>query len=167
MKKFILALIFLSFSLNCLAAQEAEGQRLESLREKLVGSMVKTFAKTYVATNNLQKFKEKNIKKILKMDEAKFQRVYGKIYNEMIKDLPQSIKDEYGIKEHMTREMAIAQINAFTSKQQVYKMINAIPNRMIALHYAKHRNEFNKSIKNKNVDGIVDNMLVDPAASHT
>ncbi len=129
--------------------------------------MVKTFAKTYVATTNLQKFKEKNIKKILKMDEAKFQRVYGKIYREMIVDLPQALKDSYGVTEKMTKEKAIAQINSFTSKKQIYNMINAIPNKMIAQHFKKHKAEFNKTLKGKKADGLVDQLLEDPAASNS
>ncbi len=166
MKTTIFFLLFVALS----TASFANGHPLKSrdtLKDKLIGSMVKSFAKTYVATTNLQKFKEKNIKKILKMDEAKFQRVYGKIYREMIVDLPQELKDSYGISEKMTKQQAIAQINSFTSKKQIYRMINAIPNKMIAQHFAKHKGEFKKTIKGKNADGLVDQLLEDPAGSKT
>lgn len=138
---------------------------LETLREKLIGSTVKTFAKTYIATTNLKKFKEKNIKKLNKMDEQKFQRVYNKIYQEMMKDLPQSLKDSWGVEEQMTRAKAIERINSFKNKRQIYRLINAIPNPMIARHYQKHREEFKKNMKEKKVDQVVDDVLADPAPS--
>lgn len=168
MRKVILTLIFLSLAVNAFAAEQAPAKRRETLKEKFIGTFVKTFAKSYVATHNLEKFKEKNIKKILKMDEAKFQRVYTKIYKEMMVDLPQSLKDAYGVSEDMTREKAIARIKEFTNKRQIYKMINAVPNKMIAQHFKKHKNEFKKTMKKEGgsgVDGMVDQLLEDPAAS--
>ena len=57
------------------------------------------------------------------MDEAKFQRVYSKIYSEMMVDLPQHLKDMWGVEEDMTREKAIARLNSFKSKKQIYKII--------------------------------------------
>lgn len=167
MKKLILTLIALSLSFNAFASQEKPMSHRETLKEKLVGSFVKTFAKSYVATHNLEKFKEKNVRKLRKMDEAKFQRVYRKIYNEMVKDLPQSLKDMYGVSEDMTREKAIARINAFNNKKQIYRMINALPNKMIAQHFQKHKKEFNQTMKKKGsgVDGMVDELLTDPGVS--
>ena len=100
------------------------------------------------------------------MDEAKFQRVYSRIYKEMIVDMPQSLKDMYGVSEDMTREKAIARINAFENKKQIYQMINAVPNKMIAQHFSKHKDEFKKTIKgNSGVDGMVDQLLIDPGVS--
>ncbi len=166
MKKLIFTLIFLSLTLNCFAKVPATVKQRETLKDKFIGTLVKAFAKSYVAATNLQKFKEKNIKKILKMDEAKFQRVYGKIYKEMIVDLPQSLKESYGVREKMTREDVIAKINSFTNKKQIYNMINAIPNKMIAKHYKTHKNEFKKTMKNSSgADGLVDQLLADPATS--
>ena len=166
MKKLIVALIFLSLSMNAFAKEERTAYRHETLKEKLIGSFVKTFAKSYVATHNLEKFKEQNVKKILKMDEAKFQRVYSKIYREMMVDLPQSLKDMWGVSQDMTREKAIARLKSFTNKKQIYKIINSVPNKMIALHFKKHKKEFNKTIKNDSgVDGAVDKLLADPASS--
>ncbi len=167
MKKIAVTLLILLLCSTSFAKSSLPAKQKETLKDKLVGSLVKSFAKSYVAATNLQKFKEKNIKKIKKMDEAKFQRVYGKIYREMIVDLPQSLKDSYGISEKMTKEKAIAQINSFTSKKQIYQMINAIPNKMIAQHFAKHKGDFNKTIKGKKADGIVDQLLEDPAASNS
>ncbi len=167
MKTTALTLLFLFICVSSFAHSAQPPKPRETLKDKLIGSMVKTFAKTYVATTNLQKFKEKNIKKIKKMDEAKFQRVYGKIYREMIVDLPQALKDTYGVTEKMTKERAIAQINSFTSKKQIYNMINAIPNKMIAQHFKKHKDEFKKTMKGKKADGLIDQMLEDPAASNS
>lgn len=162
MKKTLLTLLILAVTVNGFAAEE---DRLETLREKLVGSMVKTFAKTYVATTNLNKFKEKNIKKLQKMDEAKFQRVYDRIYQEIMVDLPQHLKERYGISERMTRERAIAQINTFTNKKQIYRLINSIPNRMIAKHFVKHKDEFDKTMKKgKKIEDQIDQLLEDPQA---
>ena len=163
MRKLILTLIFLSLTVNGFAKEQGLAKQRETLKEKFVGTFVKTFAKSYVATHNLDKFKEKNIKKLLKMDEAKFQRVYTKIYKEMMADLPQSLKDAYGVSENMTREKAIARIKEFASKKQIYTMINAVPNKMIAQHFKKHKQEFNKTMKKSGsgVDGAMDQLLED------
>lgn len=164
MRKVILTLLFLSLAANGFAKEAVAVKHRETLKEKLIGNFVKTFAKTYVATHNLEKFKEKNIKKLRKMDEAKFQRVYNRIYKEMMADLPQSLKDMWGVSQEMTREKAIERIKSFTNKKQIYKMINAIPNKMIAQHFKKHKNEFKKTMKKETgVDGIVDQLLTDPA----
>jgi hypothetical protein len=161
MKKFILTIMCLSLTLNALAKEEAPSQQRETLKEKVIGKFVKTFAKTYVATHNLEKFKEKNAKKLLKMDEAKFQRVYSKIYKEMMVDLPQQLKDMWGVEENMTREKAIARLNSFKTKKQIYKIINSVPNKMIAQHFDKHKDEFKKTMKKdgSGVDGAVDELL--------
>ncbi len=156
MKKVIFTLIFLAFTTNCFA------QDRETLKEKFIGIMVKTFAKTYIATTNLKKFNEKNIRKIKKMDEQKFQRVYAKIYREMIIDLPEPVRETYGATEHMTREKAIAQINTFKNKKRIYKLINAIPNKLIAKQFVQHREEIQKTMKDNNVDRAIDHMLADP-----
>lgn len=167
MKKLILTLIFICLAVNGFAKEQAPANQRATLKEKLIGTFVKTFAKSYVATHNLEKFKEKNIKKLLKMDEAKFQRVYKKIYREMIVDLPQHLKDMYGVTEDMTREKAIARINEFKTKKQIYKMINAVPNKMIAQHLKNHKKDFEKAMdkKGSGVDGAIDQLMEDPAAS--
>lgn len=172
MKKIVLTLIFLSVVCNSFASPPIHNGKPavsnETLKEKLIGSFVKTFAKTYVASNNLQKFKEKNIRKIMKMDEAKFQRVYGKIYQEMIADLPEDLKRAYGVEPVMTREMAVARINSFTTKKRIYQMINAIPNKMIAQHFKKHKDEFKKGMEgNHSADQMIDQLLEDPATPST
>lgn len=164
MKKMILTLMFMSLAVNGFAKDAAVAKHRETLKEKFIGTFVKTFAKSYVATHNLEKFKEKNIKKLRKMDEAKFQRVYKKIYQEMIVDLPQSLKDMWGVSQEMTREKAIERIKAFTNKKEIYKMINAIPNKMIAQHYKTHKKEFKRAMKSRpDADGVVDQLLADPA----
>lgn len=167
MKKILLIILCLSLAGNAFAKEEKTIRRLDTFKERIVGSFVKTFAKTYIATCNLEKFKEKNIKKIRKMDEAKFQRVYGKVYQEVMIDLPQSLKMTWGISENMTREKAIAQLKSFTNKKQIYKLINSIPNQMIAKHFEKHKNEFNKTMKKdgSGVDAAVDQLLSDPGVS--
>lgn len=167
MKKMILTLMILSLAVNSFAKERGPNHRRETLKEKFVGTFVKTFAKSYIATHNLEKFKEKNIKKLLKMDEAKFQRVYSKIYKEMMVDLPQHLKDMWGVEQEMTREKAIARLKSFTTKKQVYRMINSIPNKMIAKHFKKHKKEFNKAMKKNGsgVDSAVDQLLEDPITS--
>ncbi len=167
MRKLVLTIVLLSLTANGFAQEHGTGRQRETLKEKFIGNFVKTFAKSYVATHNLEKFKQKNVKKILKMDEAKFQRVYKKIYNEIMVDLPQHLKDMYGVSEHMTREKAIARVNSFENKKQIYKMINAVPNKMIAQHFKKHKDEFKKTMKKSGsgVDGAVDQLLADPGVS--
>jgi len=167
MKKLILTIIFLSLAMHAFAKEQAPARPRETLKEKLIGTIVKTFAKSYVATHSLERFKEKNIKKLAKMDEAKFKRVYGKIYKENLVDLPAHIKDLWGVEENMTREKAIARMNAFKTKKEIYKIINSVPNKMIAQHFKQHKDDFKKSMKKdgSGVDGMVDDLLADPGAS--
>ena len=72
-EKALLIFLFLSVAVNGFASPplpihaKAKANSDGTVRERLIGSFFKTFAKTYVAINDLQKFKEKNIKKILKM----------------------------------------------------------------------------------------------------
>ena len=166
MKKLLLTLIILSLTVNAFAKEQVTKRPRETFKEKFVGTFVKTFAKSYVATQNLEKFKEKNIKKLLKMDEAKFQRVYSKIYQEMMVDLPQSLKNMWGV-ENLTRAKAIERLKSFKTKGEFYKIINSIPNKMIAQHFKKHKNEFKKTMKKNGsgVDGAVDELLEDPGLS--
>ncbi len=167
MKKMILTCMILFLASHSFAKEQKVRHRRETLKEKVVGTFVKSFAKSYIATHNLEKFKEKNIKKLLKMDEAKFQRVYSKIYKEMMIDVPQHLKDMWGVRENMTREKAIERLKSFTSKKQIYQLINSIPNQMIAKHFKKHKDEFNKTMKKNGsgVDGAVDQLLEDPGTS--
>jgi len=165
MKRLVLMMMFVCLSVNGFASEGSVKQR-ETLKEKIIGTFVKTFAKTYIATHNLEKFKQKNIKKLIKMDEAKFQRVYKRIYHEMMVDLPHALKEQYGVTKEMTRAKAIERINAFRNKRQIYTMINAIPNTMIARHFKKHKKEFKRAMKkDSGVDGLVDEMLKDPGVS--
>jgi len=174
MKKVVLTILFLLLAANSFASPPVMNvhnranvnSKNETFKERLIGSFVKTFARTYVATNNLKNFKEKNIKKLQKMDEAKFQRVYKKIYQEIMVDLPEHLKQKYGITAEMTRERAIAHINSFRDKEMIYSMINAIPNKMIAQHFKNHKDEFKKGMKgNPSAEGMIDQLLEDPAPS--
>ena len=162
-----MTLICLFLTVNVFANDQQAIPKTDTLKEKFIGSFIKTFAKTYVATHNLDKFKEKNKKKILKMNEEKFQRVYAKIYSEIMVDLPQSLKDMCGISKEMTREKAIAQLYSFNNKKEIYKIINLIPNKMIAKHFEKNKEEFNKTMKRdgSGVDGTIDQLLIDPSKS--
>ena len=168
MKKLILTLILLSLAAQAFAQEPKTARQRETFKDKLIGYFVKTFAKTYVATHNLEKFKEKNIKKLQKMDEVKFQRVYSKIYQETMMDLPQNLKELWGVEENMTREKAIARLDSFKTKKQIYKIINSVPNTMIAQHFKKHKEDFKEAMQSREgpgVDGAVDQLLADPSGA--
>ncbi len=125
MKKILLG-IFITVVLQGLVWAEVRS----SVEDKMISSTIKSLAKAYVATADIEKLKKKNIERIRKMDAARFRQQYDDAY-ETLKDLPHKLKVRYSIKETMTKEQAIANIVSL-DKKTIYETIDAVPDAIVA-----------------------------------
>ncbi len=100
-----------------------------------IAGTIKTLAKIFVQTVDLDKVKTKQIKALSKMEEAKFQKHYAKTYN-VLKDLPPELLAHYGLTEQMTKQEAIKAIQ-HTNKGDLVESIDKIPDQVI-VKYVKH-----------------------------
>jgi hypothetical protein len=119
------------------------------IEDKIIGSMFKILAKTFVVTVDIDKLKKNNIEKLNKMDEEKFRRRYAKVY-EVIKDLPPNFKVSYGITEHMSKEQVIKNIESF-DKEKIYETIDSIPDKIIATQFKQYLSEKQQEIRKSNL----------------
>ena len=137
-KNLTLLLLIVLFFQNSAVAEVSMG-------EKIIGLTFKSLAKAYVVTLNINKFKEKYINKLERMEEEKFRTRYAKVY-ESIKELPPHLKATYGITEHMAKEEAIRNIESL-EKKKAYEVINAIPDKLIAKLFKQHLSEKKEEIQ--------------------
>ncbi|MFA5089939.1 MAG: hypothetical protein WC510_02745 [Candidatus Omnitrophota bacterium] len=121
------------------AAEEKNG----GLEEKVIAGTFKSLAKAFLLGVDMEKIKKDNIAVLNKMDDEKFLRRYAKIYS-VIKDCPFIVR-RYGIREDMTREEAIYKIRDL-NKKEAYKIIDSIPDRVIALEFRKYLSEKRRQI---------------------
>ncbi len=124
-KVFVLLLIaILSFKGYVFPQEQA------SMEDRLISSTFKTLAKTFVLMTDIDKLKEDNIDKIVRMDKDKFQKRYARIY-EIIKDLPYNLRSRYAITEKMTKWQAIKDVESL-DKGKIYEIIDLVPDKIIA-----------------------------------
>lgn len=116
--------------------------------DNLIGSTFKTLAKAFVATADINKLKEDNIKKLEEMDDKTFSEHYLEIYD-IIKTRP-ALTVDYGLPEGMTRLEAIEKIRAL-DKKELYQAIDAIPNSLIAAQFRAYLNEKKEAIQQSNL----------------
>ncbi|TRZ95808.1 hypothetical protein D4R78_02355 [bacterium] len=120
-----------------------------NLGDKLIASTFKTLAKTFVATADMNRLKKDNIRRLNKMDEAKFRKRYAKVY-ETIKGLPIQMRLKYGITEGMTREQAIRSIES-VDKPDIYRLINSIPDTFIIAEFKQYLSRTTQQMQNSNL----------------
>ncbi len=125
LRRTILPLIFLFCSLP-LAFADAK----PSLEDKLIASTLRTMAKAYVATANMDKLKENNAAKINRMSEERFDRRYAEAYP-ALKSLPSGLRARYGITDHVTRSHVVKTVMSL-DKKKIYELIDALPDAVIA-----------------------------------
>ena len=94
-----------------------------------IASSIKTMAKAYVQTADLEKLKAKHLKSLSRMTELRFHRHYAQIYN-FLKGIPLSVREEYGLKQDMTKEEALKEIRR-VDKNDLFSIINVIPDEVI------------------------------------
>ncbi|MBA4416440.1 MAG: hypothetical protein C0392_00805 [Syntrophus sp. (in: bacteria)] len=137
---YFIALAVIVFSLflgqEAPCAGEGKGNNVsdgQASKELVVSTVVKLFAKGYIAVTDIDKAKKNNIAKLEKMDDQEFRQKYTAIYGDM-KGLPQDVKDTYGIDEKMDRYLAIKKIQS-ASKKDLYAVIDSIPDPFIVKHF--------------------------------
>lgn len=116
---------------------------------RIVASTFKTLAKAFVATADVGKLKQENIRKIDNMDEAKFRKQYAKVYV-VIKELPPQLKLDYGVSEKMTKEQVVNDIKSL-NKASIYKLIDGIPDAFIVSEFKRHLINSKQKIQRKNL----------------
>jgi len=108
----------------------AKQERRRRFEEHIVGMTFRGLAKTFVFALNLEKLKEKGVEKLSKMNDAKFKKKYDAIAS-FLNELPDEMKDRYGIGSQMTRERVVQNIRSLT-KEDMFEMIDAVPDRVIS-----------------------------------
>ena len=127
-KKFILALVFAV----CFQGLSMSAEKV-TVQERVVGGTFKAMAKAYIATADINKLKEKNIKRIEIMREDWFDQKYAEVYK-VIKDLPPGLKEEYRVTAGMPKSRAIAIIRSL-DKKKIYAIIDQVPDPMISQQF--------------------------------
>lgn len=147
--RFIIVTLILMFAIWLSFQSCAFAQEEVKVEDMIIGSIFKGLAKVYVTVTDMNKLKKDNIDKLNKMDMEKFQKRYAKIY-EVIKAWPPTLKSNYRVTEHMTREQAIKNIESF-DKKKIYEMIDAIPDTIITKQFKKYLSEEKQEMQKSNL----------------
>lgn len=100
-----------------------------TVQDRVVGGTFKTMAKAYIATADIGKLKNSNIKRIESMRADWFNKQYAEVYA-LIKDLPPKLRKKYDVRPGMTKAEAITIIRSL-DKKQIYAIIDQVPDPMI------------------------------------
>ncbi len=120
-----------------------------NLDDKIIASTFKTLSKAFVLASNIGVLKKNGIKKVQKMSDSKFDKRYQAVYP-FIKDLPDEIKQKYGVTEHMTRKQAIANLESL-NKMVMFGLIDSVPDLLIATHFKNYIKKTQTSISNSSL----------------
>lgn len=148
----IILLTFFTFTIILFPPGASIGERTrpgnktdaQKTKEALVGMAVKSIAKGYIATADLEKLKETNIAKIENMDDKEFKTKYRKIYTEL-NEIPEDVRNDYGFTEDMEKKTAIEQMRSAT-KNDLYRIIDSIPDSYIKKHFDAYIAEKHKRL---------------------
>jgi hypothetical protein len=121
----------------------------EKISERIIGATFKALAKGFVATQDIQRIKQNNIKKIRNMPEEKFRLRYARVFS-VVKDLPLDLRLKYNINAQMTKAQAVQNISSL-DKPKVYKAIDSIPDKFITHQFRAYLVAKKQDIANSNV----------------
>lgn len=124
-------------------------QEQVNLGDKIIGSTFKNLAKTFIASADINALKQNNINRLESMDEEKFNRHYAEAY-EIIKNLPGELKYQYGISGNLSKQEAIELIRS-VDKKSLYEMIDAVPDKTIALEFKQYLDQEKVRIQKSNI----------------
>ena len=130
-----------------------------TLKDRMIGPTLKTLARMFVAVTNIRKLKKYNIRKIDKMDEKKFNKKYAQVYA-LLQDLPEGLKADYNLIEHMPKEQAIKTIESL-DKRKIYKIIAAVPNDFIARQFKCYLHDKNQARQKNGYAKKIDDLWYD------
>ena len=107
----------------------AYADQTNNLSDHVIAATIKTLAKGFVQTMDVEKMKAKQTQAILKMDDVKFHKRFIEI-SDVLKDLPPDLRAQYGFKENMTQEDVVTKIQNL-DKKTLITMINGVPDQLI------------------------------------
>jgi hypothetical protein len=139
--------VILPFIIGVFQVTAFAGQK-PNLEDACIGLSIKTFARAYVALEDIDALKLRSIAKLKKLSEEKFQARYAKVYD-ILKDLPEHLLKELGILEYMTKTQAMEMIK-LVDKKKIYFVIDAIPDAILAREFHKYVFLNQPQMKNKN-----------------
>ncbi len=123
---------------------------INELSDHAIAATIKTLAKAFVQTVDLEKFKAKHIRSLSRMTEEKFQKRYIEIYG-VLKDIPAELRIKYGVAERLDRTQAIRDIGHL-DKTDLAQIIDGIPDQAVIKHV--------KIYIRKNVDQAKDQIFL-------
>lgn len=124
-------------------------ERKPAVSDWIIGSTFKSLAKGFVAVADIRQLKKNNIAKIDKMSPEKFNKHYGRAY-EGLKDMPLNLREEYKVTADMSREQVIKDIESL-NKSKMYKIVDAIPDTVIADHFRQYLEQTKQEVQKSNV----------------
>lgn len=149
MKRLVCWIAGLAFVLSvpvCAVPAHA-GQKL-NVQDQLIASSLKTTAKAYVVSMDLEKVKQKHLVPISRMNEAEFKARYFEMF-EIIRRSPR-LWNEFGIRPEMTPDQASAKISKL-SKKQICGIIDAIDDAAVAAKFHEYLDNRNQGVDNENI----------------
>ena len=146
-------LIFISSALFLLISVPVSSSDGLSASDRIIASTFKTLAKAYVATNDFTKLKNEAVVKIGKMEPAEFDNNYQDAY-QVFKALPSGLKSKYSISDATTKKQAISDVRSL-SKGDLYKIIDSIPDEVIANEFKNQISKENRQIQDGNLMGEI------------
>jgi hypothetical protein len=115
-------------------------------RNSIIGFVFKTLTKASVVMQDISILKKDSIDKLNKMDAEEFQRQYTKVLHVR----PFYLKFSYIVKEHMTKEQVIKDIESL-DKKKIYAIIDSIPDKAIIDNFKQYLSNKKQEILNSNI----------------
>lgn len=140
-------LIWAVLSMAGAPAAEASGQKT-CAEDILVGSMFKTMAKAYLATADIEGFKENTLSQLNAFDEPGFHRHYARFFR--VVDKSPRLSKEFGLSPDMTREKARAVVRSL-DKNKLSRMVDAVPNPVVNEEFKLYLSREKIKSRDKNI----------------
>ena len=149
---------------RCVASEPA-------IDEKIISAVLKSFARAFTATADIEKIKRENIARIERMRQDKFEMRRAEVML-AVKDMPASIKEKYLLSENMSKDDAIMAIYLL-DKKRLYEIIDAAPDAMLARLFKEHVSRTSQQIQSSQLavqirkiwDNFINNTIAAPRHS--
>jgi hypothetical protein len=119
-------------------AQEQEDRKKIAAEDRIIAALLKTFAGAYVRTADINKLKERQIRRLETLSEEDFLEEYGRIFS-VIRECPQLGKKS-GLYEGMSKEQFRARIISF-DREQICDIIDSIPDEVLSGKFREYISE--------------------------
>jgi len=135
--------------------------------QQIISAVLKSLARAFIATADIEKIKRENIAKIERMRQDKFEVRRAKIM-QAVKDMPAPIKEKYLLSENMSKDDAITAIYLL-DKKRLYEIIDAAPDVMLARLFKEHVSRTSQQIQSSQlaiqIRKFWDNLIRNTAAA--